>query len=159
MSSLYNLKEDYKRVLELQAEGVDEEVIKDTLESIDDAIEDKADNYSYVIREKKGQNDTIDEEIKRLQALKRSNNNLIKLLQENLYEVMKDTGKTKFKTDLNSFWIQKNPMSIDIKYEDNIPEDFYVTERKLQRRDLINYVKNNEIDGVEITQSEGVRIR
>lgn len=159
MSSLYNLKEDYKRVLELQAEGVDEEVIKDTLESIDDAIEDKADNYSYVIREKKGQNDTIDEEIKRLQALKRSNNNLIKLLQENLYEVMKDTGKTKFKTDLNSFWIQKSPPSIDIKYEDNIPEEFYVTERKLQRRDLINYVKNNEIDGVELTQSEGVRIR
>lgn len=159
MSSLYNLKEDYKRVLELQAEGVDEEVIKDTLESIDDAIEDKADSYSYVIREKKGQNDTIDEEIKRLQALKRSNNNLIKLLQENLYEVMKETGKTKFKTDLNSFWIQKNPMSIDIKYEDNIPEEFYVTERKLQRRELINYVKNNEIDGVELTQSEGVRIR
>ena len=159
MSSLYNLKEDYKRVLELQAEGVDEEVIKDTLESIDDAIEDKADSYSYVIREKKGQNDTIDEEIKRLQALKRSNNNLIKLLQENLYEVMKETGKTKFKTDLNSFWIQKSPPSIDIKYEDNIPEEFYVTERKLQRRDLINYVKNNEIDGVELTQSEGVRIR
>ena len=159
MSSLYNLKEDYKRVLELQAEGVDEEVIKDTLESIDDAIEDKADSYSYVIREKKGQNDTIDEEIKRLQGIKRSNNNLIKLLQENLYETMQETGKTKFKTDLNSFWIQKNPMSIEIKYEDNIPEEFYVTERKLQRRDLINYVKNNEIDGVELTQSEGVRIR
>ena len=159
MSTLYNLKEDYKRVLELQAEGVDEEVIKDTLESIDDAIEDKADSYSYVIREKKGQNDTIDEEIKRLQALKRSNKRLIELLQENLYEVMKDTGKTKFKTDLNSFWIQKSPPSIDIKYEDNIPEDFYVTERKLQRRELINYVKNNEIDGVELTQSEGVRIR
>ena len=159
MSSLYNLKEDYKIVLELQAEGVDEEVIKDTLESIDDAIEDKADSYSYVIREKKGQNDTIDEEMKRLQALKRSNNNLIKLLQENLYEAMTSTGKTKFKTDLNSFWIQKSPPSIDIKYEDNIPEEFYVTERKLQRRDLINYVKNNEIDGVELTQSEGVRIR
>ena len=159
MSTLYNLKEDYKRVLELQAEGVDEKVIKDTLESIDDAIEDKADNYSYVIREKKGQNDTIDEEIKRLQALKRSNKRLIELLQENLYEVMKDTGKTKFKTDLNSFWIQKSPPSIDIKYEDNIPEEFYVTERKLQRRDLINYVKNNEVDGVELTQSEGVRIR
>ena len=159
MSSLYNLKEDYKRVLELQAEGVDEEVIKDTLESIDDAIEDKADSYSFVIREKKGQNDTIDEEIKRLQGIKRSNNNLIKLLQENLYEAMTSTGKTKFKTDLNSFWIQKSPPSIDIKYEDNIPEDFYVTERKLQRRDLINYVKNNEIDGVEITQSESVRIR
>ena len=31
MSTLYNLKEDYKRVLELQAEGVDEEVIKDTI--------------------------------------------------------------------------------------------------------------------------------
>ena len=159
MSSLYNLKEDYKRVLELQAEGVDEEVIKDTLESIDDAIEDKADSYSYVIREKKGQNDTIDEEIKRLQALKHSNNNLIKLLQENLYETMQETGKTKFKTDLNSFWIQKSPPSIDIKYEDNIPEEFYKIERKLQRRDLINYVKNNEIDGVEITQSESVRIR
>src|SRR5699024_6847442 len=106
MSSLYNLKEDYKRVLELQAEGVDEEVIKDTLESIDDAIEDKADSYSYVIREKKGQNDTIDEEIKRLQALKRSHNNLIIERQENLYEAMFLTVNYKFKTDLISLRIQ-----------------------------------------------------
>lgn len=159
MSTLYNLTEDYKRVLELQEQGVDEEVIRDTLESIDDAIEHKADNYSYVIREKKGQNDTIDEEIKRLQGIKRSNNRLIQMLQDNLYESMKQTGKTKFKTDLNSFWIQKNPMSIEIKYEDNIPEEFYKIERKLNRRDLINYVKNNAVDGVELTQSEGVRIR
>lgn len=159
MSTLYNLKEDYKRVLELQAEGVDEEVIKDTLESIDDAIEDKADSYSYVIREKKGQNDTIDEEIKRLQALKRSNKRLIELLQENLYEVMKETGKTKFKTALNIFWIQKSPPTIEVKSEDNIPEEFFKTERKLQRRDLIKYMKENSIEGVELKQTEGVRIR
>ena len=159
MSTLYNLTDDYVRVLEMIDEGVDEAVIRDTLESIDEAIEVKADSYSHVIREKEGINEIRRKEIKRIQELINRDDKAIKLMKDSLYEAMKYTGKTKFKTDLNSFWIQKNPMSIDIKYEDNIPEEFYKIERKLNRRDLINYVKNNEIDGVELTQSEGVRIR
>lgn len=159
MSTLYNLTDDYVRVLEMIDEGVDEAVIRDTLESIDEAIEVKADSYSHVIREKEGINEIRRKEIKRIQELINRDDKAIKLMKDSLYEAMKHTGKTKFKTDLNSFWIQKNPMSIEIKYEDNIPEEFYKIERKLNRRDLINYVKNNEIDGVELTQSEGVRIR
>ena len=159
MSTLYNLTDDYVRVLEMIDEGVDEAVIQDTLESIDDAIEFKADNYSHVIREKEGINEIRRKEVKRIQELINRDEKAIKLMKESLYEAMKETGKTKFKTDLNSFWIQKSPPTIEVKSEDNIPEKFFKTERKLQRRDLIKYMKENSIEGVELKQTEGVRIR
>src|SRR5699024_2923529 len=159
MSTLYNLTDDYVRVLEMIDEGVDEAVIQDTLESIDEAIEVKADNYSHVIREKEGINEIRRKEVKRIQELINRDEKAIKLMKESLYEAMKETGKTKSKTDLNSFWIQKSPPTIEVKSEDNIPEKFFKTERKLQRRDLIKYMKENSIEGVELKQTEGVRIR
>ena len=49
-------------------------------------------------------------------ARRDSLNNRSKMLKQHLYESMKATGKTKFKTDLFSFGIQKNgglqPMEI-----------------------------------------------
>lgn len=159
MSTLYNLTDDYVRVLEMIDEGVDEAVIQDTLESIDEAIEVKADNYSHVIREKEGINEIRRKEIKRIQELINRDDKAIKLMKDSLYEAMKHTGKTKFKTDLNSFWVQKNPPTIEVTSEEHIPEEFFKTERKLQRRDLIKYMKENSIEGVELKQTEGVRIR
>lgn len=159
MTSLYNLSEKYKRVLDLRDDGVDEEVIKDTLELLDDEIENKADNYAYIIRETKGQIETIDNEIKRLQELKRSRTNFIKYLQENLFESMERTGKTKFKTSLNSFWIQANPLRLEIESEDNIPTEFFEFKRQVNKKELLEYAKENEIDGVSIKQTKGVRMR
>ena len=52
MESLYELTEQYAAVRDmLFDEDVDEQVINDTLESIEGAIEVKADNYAKIIRE------------------------------------------------------------------------------------------------------------
>ena len=52
MESLYELTEQYAAVRDmLFDEDVDEQVINDTLESIEGAIEMKADNYAKIIRE------------------------------------------------------------------------------------------------------------
>ena len=45
MSSLFILKDNYKQIYELIAEQEDEQILKDTLDSINDALEDKADGY------------------------------------------------------------------------------------------------------------------
>ena len=93
MASLFDLSTDYQQLYDLIAEQKDEQILKDTLASINDAIEDKADGYVAVIKTLEGDNKAIDEEIKRLRQRKTSNQNGVKRLKESLQEAMEQTGK------------------------------------------------------------------
>ncbi|EGQ3311356.1 hypothetical protein G0U00_002634, partial [Staphylococcus pseudintermedius] len=50
MSSLFNLTDAYQQVYDLIAEQGDETVLIETLQSINDALEEKADGYVAVIK-------------------------------------------------------------------------------------------------------------
>ncbi|MEJ7529194.1 siphovirus Gp157 family protein [Staphylococcus hominis] len=161
MASLFDLSTDYQQLYDLIAEQEDEQILKDTLASINDAIEDKADGYVAVIKTLEGDNKAIDEEIKRLRQRKTSNQNGVKRLKENLQEVMEQTGKEKFKTALNSYSIANNPPSLDITDESLIPKQYYIEQQpKLDKKELLKVVKDGlEIKGVELKQSRSLRVR
>lgn len=161
MTNLFDLSTDYKQVYDLIAEQEDEQILKDTLASINDAIEDKADGYIAVIKTLEGDNKAIDEEIKRLRHRKTSNQNGVKRLKESLQEVMEQTGKEKFKTALNSYSIANNPPSLDITDESLIPKQYYIEQQpKLDKKELLKVVKDGlEIKGVELKQSRSLRVR
>lgn len=109
-STLYEITGQYLQLLEMleDAGNLEEQVIKDTLEGIEGELEIKADGYARIIRELDAGADKFEEEAKRMQALADSRRNRSRILKNNLYNSMKMTGKTKFKTDLFSFGIQKN---------------------------------------------------
>ena len=161
MPSLFDLSTDYQQLYDLIAEQEDEQILKDTLASINDAIEDKADGYVAVIKTLEGDNKAIDEEIKRLRQRKTSNQNGVKRLKESLQEVMEQTGKEKFKTALNSYSIANNPPSVDITDESLIPKQYYIEQQpKLDKKELLKVVKDGlEIKGVELKQSRSLRVR
>jgi len=161
MSSLFNLKDNYKQVYELIADQEDEQILKDTLDSINDALEDKADGYVAVIKSLETDNNAIDEEIKRLKQRKTSNENGIKRLKETLQQVMEETGKEKFKTALNSYSIANNPPSLEVKDENVVPKEFFTEqEPKLNKKELLKAVKEGlEIEGIELKQSRSLRVR
>lgn len=161
MASLFDLSTDYQQLYDLIAEQEDEQILKDTLASINDAIEDKADGYVAVIKTLEGDNKAIDEEIKRLRQRKTSNQNGVKRLKESLQEVMEQTGKEKFKTALNSYSIANNPPSLDITDESLIPKQYYIDQQpKLDKKELLKVVKDGlEIKGVELKQSRSLRVR
>lgn len=161
MASLFDLSTDYQQLYDLIAEQEDEQILKDTLASINDAIEDKADGYVAVIKTLEGDNKAIDEEIKRLRQRKTSNQNGVKRLKEILQEVMEQTGKEKFKTALNSYSIANNPPSLDITDESLIPKQYYIEQQpKLDKKELLKVVKDGlEIKGVELKQSRSLRVR
>ena len=60
MSNLFELKDNYQQVYDLIAEQEDEQILKDTLASINDAIEEKADGYVAVIKSLEADNNAID---------------------------------------------------------------------------------------------------
>src|SRR5699024_10490576 len=137
----------------------DPELIRDTLESIDSDIEVKADNYVGFIKQLEAEIEAVKKEEMRLSELKSSKLNLIKHLKTNLQEMMEATGKERFKTDLHSFYIQNNPMSLEITDESKIPMQFVeeVTERKINKKELLKYLKSEDveaIEGVEIKQTK-----
>ena len=159
MSTLYELSEKYKGLLEV-ADQVDQEVFESTLESLDDAIEDKAESYAIIDKELEAQEDKFAKEIKRLQERRKAISNNRKRLKEDLLDGMKMTGKERFKTELFSFWIQKNPARLVIKDEKLIPKKYYVKQAdKLDTVSLKKDATNEEVSGVTIEQSEGVRFR
>lgn len=157
MASLYELTGQFNHVAEmLTDEQIEQEVIIHTLESIDAAIEEKADNYAKLIKNQESDSKGIAEEIKRLQARKQAIDNNVKNMKLSLQNAMNEIGKTKFKTELFSFNIQKNPVKVDIVDEDLIPDEF----KKIKiEYDKTAIKKADNVPGVELVQSESLRIR
>lgn len=127
MSTLYELTGDYLNLLGWleDEENLEDAVVKDTLEGIEGALEDKAENYAKIIKELTAEAKKFEEEKKRLEERQKALENRAALLKKNLYNSMKLTGKIKFKTELFSFGIQKNgglqPIEIDAV---NVPDEY-----------------------------------
>lgn len=165
MSNLYELTNNYENVLNmLYDEDVDEQMILDTLESIEGEIEDKADNYAKIIKELLGDAGKIKEEKQRLEARQKTFENRAKLLKDNLQNTLKQIGKTKFKTELFSFNIQKNGGKLPLIIDDitKVPNEYF----KHTEKELDNTKIREAIDsGKEIPfahygeQGESLRIK
>ena len=161
MSSLFNLTDSYLKVKRMEEEGADTETIIDTLNAIESAIEDKAENYHGFIKQLEGEIQTINTEQKRLADLKRSKVNLIDRLKRNLIAALEATGSERIQTDTVIVSLRNNPYTLDIQDDSHIPNVFVekVIERKIDKRALLQYVKENEVKGVYLKQSKGVMFR
>lgn len=78
--NLYNLTGQFLNIQNMITDGVDPEVIQDTLEAVEEAIEQKALNTAYIIKSIEGNVETIKIEEKRLAARRRALENNAKKL-------------------------------------------------------------------------------
>ena len=146
---------------EVQNMDLDPEVMQDTLDSIEDAIENKAENIAKLIRNLESDVTAYKEEEDRLKTKRQATENKVKWLKTYLEDNMKLTGKTKFKSGMFNFSIQKNPASVNITDERIIPEEFLIPQLpKIDKTALKDVLKNGvEVPGAELKQTEGLRIR
>lgn len=157
--NLYDLVGNYKKVYEMD---LDDETWQDTLESIDSAIEQKADGVMYVIRNLEVDVIGLKDEEKRLKSKREVAERKIKRLKQYLQENMEAVGKTKFKTQLFSYNIQNNPASLKLTDEKLIPEKYYTVEtsRKYDNKAIKDDLKAGKvINGAELKTSQSLRIR
>lgn len=144
MSNLYQLANNYDEVLNmLYDEDTDEQMIFDTLESIEGEIEDKADNYAKIIKELESKRDSRKAEAKRLSDSAIVFDNRIKALKSNLFNAMKQTGKTNFATNLFSFNIAKNGGKQTLTIDGEVTEEYQKT------------VKENDTDKIRADLEAG----
>lgn len=159
MATLYELQNQFQKVYEM--EDLDEEVLNDTLESIDAEIEIKAEGYAKLIKNLSADEIALDEEIKRLQSKKEVVKNKVFRLKTSLQDAMLAVGKSKFKSGLFTFNVQKNAPSVDVVNLKAIPERYFVQqEPKLDKKSLLADLKaGEEIAGADIRRTESLRIR
>ena len=128
MSSLYELNTAYRSLMErLYDEELPEEAIIDTLDSLEGAIEDKADGYGKVIRMLDADIEGIKLEESRLYARRKSLERKKEMLKGNLFDAMKTVGLAKIKTALFTVSIRKNGgkrrLELDVPIE-ALPAEF-----------------------------------
>lgn len=128
MSNLYKLNEAWQEVANmLYQEDTDEQMLLDTLEGIEEDIEDKADNYAYIITDMQNTIMACKNEKDRLTKRQKMIENNINTLKGNLFKTMKDTGKTNFKTELHTFRIQKNGGKRALTIDGDVPKEYQKT--------------------------------
>nr|DAX93365.1 MAG TPA: resistance protein [Bacteriophage sp.] len=156
--NLYELSLAFQEVQNME---LDPEVMKDTLDSIEDAIESKAENIAKLVRNLESDVSAYKEEEDRLKTKRQATENKVKWLKTYLEDNMKMTGKTKFKSGMFNFSIQKNPASVNITDEKAIPEEFLIPQPpKVDKTSLKEILKRGiEVPGAELKQTEGLRIR
>lgn len=163
--TLYELTNDYMNLLELAEDpDIDEQAFMDTLEGIEGALEDKAEGYAKVIRTLEGDAAACDAESKRLRNKKQTIENNIKRMKTALQYAMEATGKTKFKTALFSFGIQKNPAAVvmDEAYIENIPDRFLIPQDpQIDKKAIKEALKAGEdLEGIaHLSETYSLRIR
>lgn len=162
---LYEISEEYGALRDMLYDGeTDEQVIRDTMESVEGEFEDKADNYARIIFGMKADIEALKTEEERLYARRKALEERQRWLKENLEANMRFTGKIKFKTALFSFNIQKNgglePLVIDGSIED-IPGRFLIPQPPVPNNESIRkLLAERQVDWAHLEpRGESLRIR
>lgn len=159
--SLFTLTENYIKFF-TEFDNADEvtEEMQRMADNLNIEIEEKCENYANMIKSLEADIDTYKHQEKVFNEKRKTIENKVKWLKQNLQASMEQTGRKKVKTKLFTVSIQKNTPALDITSEDNIGDEYYKVERTLNKRDLLNDIKEGLIiDGVGIKQTESLRIR
>lgn len=159
--NLFELTENYVKFF-TEFENADEvtEEMQEMADNLNVEIEEKCDNYAKMIRNLEADIEDFKNQEKIFNEKRKSAENKVKWLKQNLQASMELQNRKKVKTDLFSFNIQKNTPSLEITNEKNIDDSYYRVERILNKKELLKDIKEGLIvDGVEIKQTESLRIR
>ena len=160
--TLYELTNEYQQLL-LFAEDpdVDPQVIAYTLEGLTGEIEDKADGYAKVIKQLDADTIALKAEIDRLTARKKTIENNIDRMKESLKNAMLLCDKPKFKTNLFTFTVQKNPEKVVLDSE-VVPEEYLVQQEPKVNKTLLkeDLKAGKDLSGIaHLEQDDSLRIK
>ena len=154
MSNIYELLGEFNELNEMDLEP---QVLADTLEAIELPIKQKAEAMVRISRNCKGTVASIDLEINRLQARKKTMQNKDANVMEWLRSSMEMTGTDKIETDLFGITLKKASKNSVLKVldYDHVPKDYqkvsYSWDNALIKKALKDGV---EIEGCELVDGK-----
>ena len=119
--NLFNIKKEYLNIAQELAEGELTPELEEALKITENNLQDKAVNYGYVIKTFESECDILDNEIKRLQALKKARTSAIDKLKDNISEAMQLFGITEVKAPTFKMCFRK---SESIECDEVVSEEY-----------------------------------
>jgi hypothetical protein len=123
MKSLFNITAEALNLASALEDGEITPELENRLIINQTELQEKAINYAYVIRTVEIDVSAIDEEIKRLQAIKKAKTNVIDRMKESVVTAMGIYGIEKVSTPTLNLSLRKSE-SIEIVNESQIPDGF-----------------------------------
>ena len=160
MAKLYELATVYAALRDL--EDIDAEVLQDTLESIESAMEVKALNIAILIDGLSADVNIIKAEEHRLANRRRMIEGKQRWLKEYLQSQMERAGIDKFKTATHSISLQNNPPALNITDESKIPPEYMIlvpAKWEVDKKVVKEALKTKEVPGAELVVGRSLRIR
>ena len=144
----------------IEADGVVSDEQLNNLENLELSLKDKCINIAYVVQNLEADTKQIDEEIKRLQQLKKVRKNTADRLKEAVKDSMISNDIEEFKTSTHIIKFRKSE-SVNILDENKIPAEFKVikSEIKIDKIGLKKALKNGDVSGAELSQNKNLTIK
>lgn len=162
MATLYEITDNFKLIQSLIEEGADEDVFAEALANNQMDLAEKLEGYAMVIKNIESDVEGYKKEEKRLADRRKTMENKIKRMKENMQYSMVSTGQRKIQGEKFSFTVQKNPPSLKVVDDKLIPKKFITvtTTEKIDNKAIMELLKNEQVvPGAEISQGESIRIR
>lgn len=165
MANLYELSYEYRQAAEYLNQAEDDIELKyalDLITELEVALEEKIENTAKLIKSFEAEADKFKAEAKRLSDKSTSYANKAKSLKQWIYDSFHQNGIERIDGDLFTVALQNNPVSLEIKSIDHIPDEFLNhLEPTVSKRDLLKHIKETgeAFEGVEMKQTRSVRIR
>ena len=159
---LYEITQTMKTLEDyLKDEDFDQEVYQNTIDLIKTELNNKSTSLIHIIKNIESDETMLDNEIKRLKAIKDRKNKNVESLKEYIKVCMEQMGLNKIETPLGNFSLRKSE-SVNIIDSTKIPSEYVnvVIENKPDKVKIKEAIKNNiVIEGAEITSKNNLNIK
>jgi hypothetical protein len=125
-------------------------------------LQEKAINYGYVVRSLESDVSIIDEEIKRLTALKKAKTGAIDRIKESVLNAMLIYGIEKVTSPTLNLSVRNNPESVDIPMTELLDEKFLVTKTTVSpdKVAIKKAIQNGEnVEGATLVRTQSLLIK
>lgn len=142
--TLYNITNKFAELMDMAENGeLTEEQYNALGEQLALELQQKGSGIIGYTQNEEAFIEAVDFQIKRLQDLKKARQNKLEKFKQYVKENMDRLGITKMDTELGTLSIAKNPMSVEIENEEEIPKEFkqQVITTKIDKTAIKNHFK------------------
>jgi uncharacterized protein YktB (UPF0637 family) len=126
MKSLFNITAEALQLASALEEGEITAELETSLVINQEELQQKAINYAYVIKTVEYDISAIDEELKRLQAVKKAKNNVIDRMKESVVNAMGIYSMEKISSPTMNLSLRRSE-SVEVDLTEALPDDFKIT--------------------------------
>lgn len=159
--NLYNLTTQAKQIALLLEEGEFTPELEQALAITQEQLQEKAINYTHVIKNFEADSQAIDNEIKRLKAMKEAKDNAIDKMKEAVKNAMLASGIDKIESPLFKLSIRRSE-AVEVVSIDQLPENL-VTVKKTVSADKVKIkeaIKSGQsVQGAVIIENFNLQIK